>query len=125
MKDIKPGQKYGKWTVLNPPYIDGPYSTQYVRVKCKCGFIQVTQLHPILEGRSLGCRKCQFRVIRFDRRNRRIYLLHTRDYWTKARLSRKYKLSRQRIGSIIKEEERRGQNRDKKTRQSGELETGG
>lgn len=58
--ELKPGAKFGRWTLVDKPYIDGKHKNRINvkgKVKCDCGTEEVKQLKYIFNGhcKSCGC----------------------------------------------------------------------
>lgn len=54
---VSPGQKFGKWTVLQK--VERTGSTTYMMCRCECGVEQKITSQNLRNGRSTQCRKCR------------------------------------------------------------------
>lgn len=50
--DIKPGTRFGYWTVIEPPDVS---QHDYVRCRCICGKEKMIYVYNLLQGKSLSC----------------------------------------------------------------------
>lgn len=50
--DIKPGTRFGYWTVIAPPDIT---RHDYVRCRCICGKEKLIYVYNLIQGKSLSC----------------------------------------------------------------------
>lgn len=57
---LKPGTKFGDWTVLSGPFYKKTKSNtiHFYECGCRCGTIQRIPKHNLLSGRSKGCERC-------------------------------------------------------------------
>lgn len=61
LSTVRPGDTFGKWTVLDEPFTRcSPRGTalRYVKCKCECGVEKELRLNHLTEKRSTQCRKC-------------------------------------------------------------------
>lgn len=59
---VKPGEKFGRWTVIGVPFSSN-YVTRVV-VECECGNVAAVNQHSLLSGQSLscGCHRNDFKI---------------------------------------------------------------
>jgi len=50
--DIKPGTRFGYWTVIAPPDVN---QHDYVRCRCICGKEKLIYVYNLIQGKSLSC----------------------------------------------------------------------
>lgn len=50
--DIKPGTRFGYWTVIAPPDVS---QHDYVRCRCICGKEKLIYVYNLIQGKSLSC----------------------------------------------------------------------
>jgi hypothetical protein len=57
---VEPGQRFGRWTVVNPDAgRDKPYNgMRLVLVRCECGTEKAVRLGNLRNGDSTGCDPC-------------------------------------------------------------------
>jgi len=70
IKDITVGLVFGKWTVLNLPYMKlstkSGEKTSHTEVKCSCGVIKDVKSTSLIDTTSSGCGRCGDRYKRTD-----------------------------------------------------------
>lgn len=58
--DIKVGDKFGDWTVINTD-IPSRNKSRYIQCQCKCGAINEINASALRNGKSSSCKSCSAR----------------------------------------------------------------
>lgn len=58
--DIKVGDKFGDWTVINTD-IPSRNKARYIQCQCKCGAVNEINASALRNGKSSSCKSCSAR----------------------------------------------------------------
>jgi hypothetical protein len=88
VKQIRIGDKFGKWTVISEPFMSN--GKKYYQCQCECGTIKSLNHYKLINGKTTSC-GCG-RIVLHDKTDRRLYdvLHHMKDRCYNP-LNKKYK----------------------------------
>ena len=58
INDIKPGDRFGLWTVIRDVNRTDKCGNEFFECQCECGYVGLVRSWVLKAGRSNGCRSC-------------------------------------------------------------------